>query len=310
MSDLDHSVAETDEGRHAPGPEEWWNESWYLDFVDGDGELAGYVRLGLHPNQGVGWWTAAVVGSGRSCVMSTDYTLPLPAPDAMSINHNDVSVDCIVEDPLRAFRVVASAPALMHASANGVYDGTAPTETTVAFDVTWTTDGVPYHYVLSPRYEIPCTVRGTIRIGDEEFTVDCKGQRDHSWANRDWWSFEWCWFAGWLDDGTRVHGADIRLNPDFRLSFGYPQANGEVTPIESELLTSEELGDYGMPTQGIITCAPATLELTAEPIAFGPLLLVDPSGKRAHFNRAATRFTTPAGLAGLGWIEWNQVQRP
>jgi hypothetical protein len=164
--------------------------------------------------------------------------------------------------------------------------------------------------VLSPRYEIPCTVRGTIRVGDEEFRVDCRGQRDHSWANRDWWSFEWCWFAGWLDDGTRVHGADIRLNPDFRLSFGYSQLNDEVTPIEGDLVTTEELGDFGMPTRGTITCAPAQLALTVDPIAFGPLLLVDPSNQRAHFNRAATRFTTDAGLAGLGWIEWNQVQGP
>ena len=46
----------------------------------------------------------------------------------------------------------------------------------------------------------------------------------------------------------------------------------------------------------------------ATPIAFGPLLLVDPEGKRAHFNRAATRFTAADGRTGLGWIEWNQVQ--
>ncbi|HVT78227.1 MAG TPA: hypothetical protein VHD87_14420 [Acidimicrobiales bacterium] len=188
MSDLDHSVDPSDEGRHEPGPEQWWNESWYLDFVDGDGELAGYVRLGLHPNQGVAWWTAAVVGKDTPCVMSTNYALPLPAPDAMSIG----DIECIVLEPLKRFRVVASAPAKIHPTANGVYDNSNAEETTVAFDVTWTTDGVPYHYVLSPRYEIPCTVAGTITVGDETYTVHCRGQRDHSWANRDWWSFEWC----------------------------------------------------------------------------------------------------------------------
>ena len=308
MSDLDHSVDPADEARHEPGPEKWWNESYYLDFVDGDGAFAGYVRLGIHPNQGVAWWTAAVVGRDRPCVMSTNYTLPLPAPDATSVAHDGVSVDCIVEQPLKAFRVVASAPAVSYADASGVYDGSAGTPTTVDFDVTWTTDGVPYHYVLSPRYEIPCTVRGTIRIGDEEFTVDCRGQRDHSWANRDWWSFEWCWFAGWYDDGTRIHGADIRLNPDFRLSFGYRQEHGEVVPVESELVTAEDLGAYGMPTRGTIACPGASIDTVAEPIAFGPLLLVDPDGQRAHFNRAATKFTASDGRTGHGWIEWNQVQ--
>jgi hypothetical protein len=308
MAALDHTVDPVDEGRHAPGPETWWNESWYCDFVDDDGAVAGYVRLGLHPNQDVAWWTAALVGPDLPCVMSTDYTLPLPSPDGMSVNDGGVSVECIVEAPLKAFRVVASAPALMHASAGGVYDGAAPQPTTMDVDLTWTTDGVPYHYALSPRYEIPCTVSGAVTVGDVTYAISARGQRDHSWANRDWWSFEWCWFAGWLDDSTRIHGADIRLNPDFRLSFGYVQSDGEVVPVETDLVTTEELGAFGMPNSGSITCAAAGLDVTATPIAFGPLLLVDPDGKRAHFNRAATRFTASDGRTGLGWIEWNQVQ--
>ena len=35
-----------DEGRHEPGPEALWNESWYFDAVSDDGELGLYVRLG------------------------------------------------------------------------------------------------------------------------------------------------------------------------------------------------------------------------------------------------------------------------
>lgn len=305
---LDHTVAAVDEGRHEPGPEQWWNESWYLDFVDAEGTIAGYVRLGLHPNQNVAWWTAAFVGPDRPCVMSTNYALPLPAPDAMTVKDGEVAVECIVDDPLKSFRVVAYAPALSFADASGVYDGSAGEPTTIDFDVTWTTDGVPYHYVLSPRYEIPCVVNGRITVGGEEFTIDARGQRDHSWANRDWWSFEWCWFAGWLDDGTKVHGADIRLHPDFRLSFGYSQADGEVIPIEAELDTQEDRGPYGMPTTASITCPSADLDLRVNPLAYAPLLLVDPNGQRAHFNRAAARFSASDGRRGLGWIEWNQVQ--
>ena len=44
-----HRVDPSDEQRHPPGPEQLWNESYYLDFVndgdgEGDGTLAGYVR--------------------------------------------------------------------------------------------------------------------------------------------------------------------------------------------------------------------------------------------------------------------------
>jgi hypothetical protein len=52
------------------------------------------------------------------------------------------------------------------------------------------------------------------------------------------------------------------------------------------------------------------LDLTVEPLAFGPLLFVDPDGRVDRFPRALARFTAPDGRTGLGWVEWNQVQRP
>ena len=93
-------------------------------------------------------------------------------------------------------------------------------------DVTWTTDGVPYHYDLTTRYEIPCLVRGTVTVDGETFTVDGQGQRDHSWGVRDWWAFGWCWCSLRLDDGTRVHLADIRMNIGVPVFFGYIQKHG------------------------------------------------------------------------------------
>ena len=99
-------------------------------------------------------------------------------------------------------------------------------------DLTWTTDGVPYHYDLTTRYEIPCLVTGTVTIDGETFTVDGQGQRDHSWGVRDWWAFGWCWCSMRLDDGTRVHLADIRMGiPDMPVFFGYIQKPGEVAAI-------------------------------------------------------------------------------
>lgn len=308
---LDHTVRPEDEGRHEPGPETWWNESWYLDLVTGDGSLAGYVRLGLHPNQGVAWWTAALVGQDRPCVMAARYDLPLPGPGAMALNTDGVDIDLQLVDPLRAFRVVASSPAIAHPSAADVYEGGAGEPTTLAYDLTWTSDGQPYHYSLSPRYEIPCLVQGTITVGDEVLTVDGSGQRDHSWANRDWWSFEWCWFSGRLDDGTRVHGADIRVMEGFRVCFGYIQEAGQVIPIEAELRVEEDRGRNGMPSRAAIVCPPAGLDLEATPLYSGPLLLLDGTGGRAHFHRASCRYQAADGRTGLGWIEWNQVvQKP
>ena len=48
------------------------------------------------------------------------------------------------------------------------------------------------------------------------------------------------------------------------------------------------------------------LDLTFEPVAFSPVLLVHPDGRQARFPRAMARVTTADGRSGGGWIEWNQ----
>jgi hypothetical protein len=309
-----------DEGRHSPGPEQWWSESWYLDFVSEDGTLGGYVRLGLYPNQSVSWWTAAVVGPDREPVMAIDLQLPPPTTPVppqpggdteVLVETDATAIACQIVDPLKAMRVVSSSPAGVYATAADVYRGAATAATRLDLDITWRTDGRAHHYDRTTRYEIPCLVEGSLAIGDETFTVAGPGQRDHSWAPRDWWSIDWCWFSGRLDDATRVHGAHIRVAPELVLSFGYRQdGDGTWVPIEDGLVVEETLGEEQLPTAGTIRCEPAGIDLAVEPLSYGPLLFVDPDGRVDRFPRAMARYTTPDGRTGLGWIEWNQVQRP
>ena len=93
-------------------------------------------------------------------------------------------------------------------------------------------------------------------IDGETFTVEGQGQRDHSWGVRDWWAFGWCWCSLRLDDGTRVHLADIRMLPDMPVFFGYIQRPGEVHPATA-LTVTEDLGDHGFPSKARIEIAAA-----------------------------------------------------
>jgi len=321
-----YAVDPGDEGRHEPGPDVWWNESWYLDFVADDGSIGGYARLGLYPNQSVAWWTVAVVGPDRALVEAVDLALPLPlGPADMDIEAHGTSLACVIEEPLQAMRVVSSGPGTRYDDPGDVYlhapgdpvpaPGSSPVH--LDLDLVWRSDGRPHHYVRTTRYEIPCLVEGTLAIDGEPIAITGQGQRDHSWAPRDWWSFDWCWFAGRLDDGTRAHGVDIRVAPGLRLSFGYRQGpggdagddiGGDDVGIEDGLVVDEALGDHGFPTSGTIVCPPVGLDLAVEPIAFAPLRFDHPDGRIDHFPRAMTRFTATDGRTGLGWIEWNQVQ--
>ena len=98
---------------------------------------------------------------------------------------------------------------------------------------------------------------------------------------RDWWAFGWCWASARLDDGTRVHFADIRM-PGQRVALGYVQPPDGRVPFET-LDVSELLGDEGLPVHGRAAIEPGGIDLEIHPIAFGPLLLTAPDGRTSRF---------------------------
>jgi hypothetical protein len=305
-----HVVLPDDEARHTPDGEDLWNESYYYDFVHADGSLGGWLRLGLYPNRQVAWWTAWIVRTGRPGLSSVNYEMPVPAGDGLvseSVDGERVEID--LRRPLQEFRLAAAN--LMgkeFANPADAYTDTDWQPLLLGVDLTWTTDGTPYHYDLTTRYEIPCLVTGTVTIEGETLTVDGQGQRDHSWGVRDWWAFGWCWCSLRLDDGTRVHLADIRMLPGVPVFFGYVQTPGEVHPL-SALSVTEDADKEGFPTRARIELATEAghdLGIDVTPVAFGPVLLRNDDGRTSRFPRALLHCRTDDGRSGSGWIEWNQ----
>ena len=309
----EHAVDPADEARHAPDAEDLWNESYYCDFVQRDGSFGGWFRLGLYPNLQVAWWTAWIVRPGQPGLCSIDYHMPVPPGTGLTSASEQAEVEVDLRRPLEAFRLAVPRMAARRlARPEDAYDDDGGEPVDAALDLTWATDGVPYHYDLTTRYEIPCLVTGTVTVGGETLTVDGHGQRDHSWGVRDWWAFGWCWNSMRLDDGTRVHLADIRMLPGVPVFFGYVQTPPtEVHPATAVTVT-EELGEHGFPTSGRIEIAAAPahdLGLDVTPVAFGPVLLRnDEDGRTSRFPRAMVRCRTDDGRTGTGWIEWNQPE--
>ncbi|MDQ1395242.1 MAG: hypothetical protein QOG64_501, partial [Acidimicrobiaceae bacterium] len=98
-------VGPGDEGRHPPGPERDWEESWWFDFVAGDGSLAGFVRLGLWPRLERAWYWAALVGEDRPYILVRDEDVPLPRGAATEVRTEGLWSALQCETPLEHWSV-------------------------------------------------------------------------------------------------------------------------------------------------------------------------------------------------------------
>ncbi len=298
-----------DETSHQPGDEPLWNESWYWDFADPEQGIGGWIRLGLIPNQDLAWINALVCGPGIATVACVDFHAPLPRdPNDLSGAGIEMSHGATV--PLQSYQVRVSGPARSFEDPAGLLHDESGQPARLAMDLTWDTSGTPYAYRIATRYEIPCTVTGTVTVDDKTYTLNAvAGQRDHSYGVRDWWSMDWVWSALHLDDGTHLHGVDLRLPGMPPVSVGYIQPPGEPV-IETTSVDAEvAMAGNGLPLTTTLTMQPGPIIATVDVRGHAPVRLVSPDGRVSFFPRAWATVRTADGRHGVGWLEWNTNQQ-
>ncbi|AKK27751.1 phosphotransferase [Mycobacterium sp. EPa45] len=295
-----------DEGAHQPGDEPLWNESWYWDFADPAQGVGGWLRLGLVPNQNVAWINALVCGPDMPTVALVDFQAPLPADpgvaqaDGAELRHGAIT-------PLQTYRVEARGSAQEYDDPSALLRGEPGRPVELAIDLTWTTAGTPYAYRITTRYEIPCTVTGTVTIDGRVHQFEAvPGQRDHSHGVRDWWSMDWVWSALHLDDGTHLHGVDLRIPGMDPMSVGYLQRAGEPVTETTTVSAEATFSDNGLPLTTSIDYLPGPVHTTVGVRGHAPVRLLGPEGQVSFFPRAWVTVETADGRTGSGWVEWNR----
>jgi hypothetical protein len=299
------SVAEArHEGRHPPGEEPLWGESWYFDFVSANGDLGGFVRLGLYPNQGVAWYWAYLAGAGRPLVAVRDHDVAPPRRRSLEVRAEGLwsAINCETPNEhwsigLEAFGVGMDDPA-------DAYRGERGERVPLGFDLEWEAAAAVFDYPGPTRYEQACTVHGEVLVGHERLAIDGFGQRDHSWGVRDWWAFPWCWSAGRLSDGTVFHGVRAGAPDAWQFETGYVIPQGGPTEAVSQVTVITALGDEALPESASLRLGELSLAVT--PLAHAPMLLESPDHRRSRFPRSLCRFHADDGRAGNGWVEWLQ----
>jgi hypothetical protein len=263
-----------------------------------------YTRLGLYPNLDRAWVTAYICRPGRASVAIVDFSAALPAGEELRVEREGLLVEHHCLSALDRFRVHLDAVGEAFDDPSAPLRGEPGAPVAAAFDLVWETDGAPYAYRVATRYEIPCRVSGSVHVGDQRIELSGAGQRDHSWGPRDWWSADWVWSAGHLDDGTRFHAVEFRLPGAPPVGLGYVQPpQGELVEPQ-RVSASEQIAPGGLIGGARIICGELALDVA--PLAFGPLRLESPDGRLSHFPRAMCKVLAADGRAGLAWVEWNR----
>lgn len=300
------TLTAADEGQHAVEDIAHWSESWYFDAVGEDG-LGVYLRTGRQPGRSSAIFTASLVLPDGPTVLVVDPDAPLPDDDAQTIRTEAfvASQECVRVGQTFRLRLVGTGR--LHEDHAAPLRAEPGTPVEVELDLVWETDATPYRWQLTTRYEVPCRVTGSVRVGDQRFSFAGPGQRDHSWGPRNWWGHEWMWSAFHLEDGTRTHAVVLADVPG--MMIGYVQREGELVELTHGTSSATTPGPDGLFGGDVLVHGDADLELAVTTTGSGPLRLVSDEGRIAFFVRSMATATTPDGRRGTGWIEWNRVQR-
>ena len=177
-------LGRADEGRHRPGDDPWWTESFVFDAWLPDGTFGATASLTLLPNQRLAWYWAAVVGIGRPLVSLVDLEVPLPSR-GLQIRAEGLWADHICEEPLVSWTVANEGFAVTLDEPDDALGAAHGVPTPMAFDLGFEAEGVIDAH--DQGFAQPCEVHGDIAVGLERFVFDGLGVRRHRWGADRWW---------------------------------------------------------------------------------------------------------------------------
>lgn len=162
-----------DDGTHLPATDPHWQESFLVLWGDLDQDCGGLFRIGHSPHLNDGEMTVWAYGYTPSKVYGFD------------TDHAKNDGDC--------WSSGQSAGTVARYNFDGQKTSWTYSGDSVAFDLVAT----DYHAPISlwrteesnlayPHSEAACSISGQLSVAGQEFEVDGKGLRDHSWGVRHW----------------------------------------------------------------------------------------------------------------------------
>lgn len=307
-----------DEGPHPYDPDvEWWNESWFWDFFDADGKVAGHCRIGLHPVQRRVWFWFYLYRDGEWTVLE-EPRLPVAELQLPRLAYRGWGLE-FCWDPSQALRRgrlrfhgfgrVISGPRagqIQEMGADLEVRAVGAAHTTGRADVA----GHSSEGFDACRFEQPIAVSGELMAGGRTTPFEGRGERDHSWGPR-MWNMEWTMVVANRED-MRFLCTDVRIPGIDPIKIGYFHKDG--TENLSDVRFDFEYDDDAplAPVTGTVqftTAGSEKLAFRLEAITGAEIDLthvLEPP-RRPIYRRALIRLHPEDG--GAPFIGWHEAHR-
>lgn len=167
-----------------------------------------------------------------------------------------------------------------------------------------------YEHIFSACYEQVGRLTGRLRVGTEQYELDCPAVRHHAWGTRDWFhDDEWNWCTVVLDDGSaagfwyRRKGSGDEVN-------GWLYLDGEVRSMVSveRSIRRDPAEPKALPREARFRMRDTegrSLEVTGTVLQITPAFFRPPDDRPLlHWNdRSLAQFSSPRS-GGWGEIEF------
>lgn len=192
------ALQDSDEGTHPVGTQSNWNESRYVDFWDSQQQVGGWFRIGNRPNEGRAEMSACVnLPDGRIAFM---FNRPAITANTLESGHQSWEIikpwktnriryrgemmilddPWILTQPKIAFETSPRVEADIDLSCHS-----QGLESVMGFDQ----DHIDRIFLPGQadfHYQHLARSTGRVRVGDQQWTVNGFGGKDHSWGPRNW----------------------------------------------------------------------------------------------------------------------------
>jgi hypothetical protein len=304
------------------------NESWYFDAVTPDAKTGVYARIGRLPNQDACTFMASIFREGHSPILLMDMQGPLPSNvyPSQTFSNDRIEYTQTCEEPLQKWHVQLSGTGKTFDEAAASLRGESGHDVpNVSFDLTWETAQRPFKKPGQTRYEIPCTVNGSLQVDGQSYQLsNAPGNRNHSWVSfqralsacspsaqgvRDWWQVDWVWSAFHFEDGTRMFTIALHKGDESAHPAGYIQKDGRITEV-TKVANYFDWGADGLVAEMRTVVEPGNLDYIVRTKAGGGILLVSPDGRETQLPRSLGTVESADGKQkGVCWVDWNHVIR-